>query len=146
MSVDELLQKAIDTGDLAAGGLLGPEQSRRFIDLVADQSVMLREARVVRMRSPVMELDRIATTGRVSKLKTEGTAPDALSEPAFSKVTLTAVDIITPFEVTLDFQLKPVACQKPMSGWLRGQKRLGRRRSDGGKIAPRVWNTSRSRQ
>lgn len=102
MSVDELLQKAIDTGDLAAGGLLGPEQSNRFIDLVADQSVMLREARVVRMRSSVMELDRIATAGRVSKLKTEGTAPDALSEPAFSKVTLTAVDIITPFEITFE--------------------------------------------
>ena len=102
MSVDELLRKAIDTGDLAAGGLLGTEQANRFIDLVADQSVMLKEARVVRMRSSVTELDKIATAGRVSKLKAEGIAPGDLSEPAFSKVTLTAVDIITPFEVTFE--------------------------------------------
>jgi len=102
MSVEEMLQKAIDTTDLAAGGLLGPEQAAKFTDLVVDQSVMLKEARVVRMRSAVTEIDRIATTGRVSQLKSEGIAPDALSEPAFSKVTLTAVDIITPFELTFE--------------------------------------------
>jgi HK97 family phage major capsid protein len=97
-----MLQKAIDTTDLAAGGLLGPEQSQKFTDLVVDQSVMLKEARVVRMRSAVSEIDRIATAGRVSQLKSEGIAPDTLAEPAFSKVTLTAVDIITPFELTFE--------------------------------------------
>lgn len=102
MSVEELLQKAITTTDLTAGGLLGPEQSQKFTDLVVDQSVMIKEARVVRMRSAVTELDRIATTGRVSQLKSEGVAPETLSEPAFSKVTLTAVDVITPFELTFE--------------------------------------------
>lgn len=97
-----MLQKAVDTADLAAGGLLGTEQSKRFTDLVIDQSVMLKEARVVRMRSAVSELDRIATTGRVSQLKNEGVAPTTLSEPSFSKVTLRAVDIITPFELTFE--------------------------------------------
>lgn len=100
--MDELLEKAVDTTDLQAGGLLGTEQSKRFIDLVADQSVMLHEARIVKMRSSVTELDKIATTGRVSKLKAEGTAPSALSEPAFSKVTLTATEVITPFELTFE--------------------------------------------
>jgi hypothetical protein len=102
VSVEEMLQKAIDTTDLAAGGLLGPEQAQKFTDLVVDQSVMLKEARVVRMRSAVTEIDRIATTGRVSQLKSEGVAPESLAEPAFSKVTLTAVDIITPFELTFE--------------------------------------------
>ena len=97
-----MLQKAVDTTDLAAGGLLGTEQSKKFTDMVIDQSVMLKEARVVRMRSAVTELDRIATTGRVSQLKSEGVAPAALSEPSFSKVTLRAVDIITPFELTFE--------------------------------------------
>jgi len=102
VSVEEMLQKAIDTTDLAAGGLLGPEQAQKFTDLVVDQSVMLKEARVVRMRSAVTEIDRIATTGRVSQLKSEGVAPESLSEAAFSKVMLTAVDIITPFELTFE--------------------------------------------
>lgn len=97
-----MLQKAIDTSDLAAGGLLNTSQADRFIDLSLDQSVMLKDARTVRMRSAVMELDKIATSGRVSQLKSEGVAPESLSEPAFSKVTLTAVDIITPFEITME--------------------------------------------
>ena len=102
MGQEEMLQKAVDTSDLAAGGLLNTGQWDRFIDMSLDQSVMLKDARVVRMRSAVMELDKIATTGRVSQLKTEGVSPEALSEPAFSKVTLTAVDIITPFEITTE--------------------------------------------
>ncbi|MEA3401160.1 MAG: phage major capsid protein [Armatimonadota bacterium] len=99
---EEMLQKAIDTTDLAGGGLLSTGQAERFVDLSLDQSVMLRDARVVRMRSAVMELDKIATSGRVSQLRTEGVAPASLSEPSFSKVTLTAVDIITPFEITME--------------------------------------------
>lgn len=97
-----MLHKAVDTTDLAAGGLLSTGQADRFVDMSLDQSVMLKDARVVKMRSAVMELDRIATSGRVSQLRSEGVAPASLSEPAFSKVTLTAVDIITPFEITME--------------------------------------------
>jgi len=97
-----MLQKAVDTTELADGGLLATGQADSFVDMSLDQSVMLKDARVVRMRSAVMELDRIATSGRVSQLRTEGVAPDALSVPAFSKVILTAVDIITPFEITME--------------------------------------------
>lgn len=99
---EEMLQKAIDTTSLADGGLLNAGQTNRFIDMSLDTSVMLRDARVVRMHSAVMELDKIATGGRVSQLRSEGVAPAALSEAAFSKVTLTAVDIITPFEITME--------------------------------------------
>lgn len=97
-----MLENAVKTSDLVGGGLLNNQQAKRFVDLVVDQSVMLREARVVRMRSAVSELDRIATTGRVSQLKSEGMPPASLSAPSFSKVTLTAVDIITPFEITFE--------------------------------------------
>jgi len=63
-----MLQKAVDTTDLADGGLLGTEQAKRFTDLVVDQSVMLKEVRVVRMRSAIAELDTIATAGRVARV------------------------------------------------------------------------------
>ncbi len=102
MGQEEMLQKAVDTTDLADGGLLNTGQADRFIDMSLDQSVMLKDARVVRMRSAVMELDKIATSGRVSQLRSEGVEPASLSEPGFSKVTLTAVDIITPFEITME--------------------------------------------
>jgi hypothetical protein len=54
------------------------------------------------MRGPVMELDKIATTGRVSQLKSEGVAPTVLASPAFGKVTLASVEVITPFEITFE--------------------------------------------
>jgi HK97 family phage major capsid protein len=102
LGTEELLEKAVDTTDLAEGGLLNTQQTDRFISLVVDQAEMLRQARVVRMRGPVMELDKIATTGRVSQLKTEGVAPTDLAAPAFSKVNLTSVEVITPFEITFE--------------------------------------------
>src|ERR1035437_9586763 len=102
MDTEELLEKAISTTDLAAGGLLNAQQTDRYIQMVVDQSAMLQEARVVRMRGPVMELDKIATTGRVSQLKAEGLAPETLAAPAFSKVTLASVEVITPFEITFE--------------------------------------------
>lgn len=102
MDTEELLEKAVDTEALAEGGLLSTQQTDRYLSLVVDQSAMLREARVVRMRGPVMELDKIATTGRVSQLKVEGLAPETLSAPAFGKVNLASVEVITPFEITFE--------------------------------------------
>lgn len=102
MTTEELLEQATTTGDLAAGGLLNAQQTDRYISMVVDQSTLLKDARVVRMRGPVMELDKIATTGRVSQLKTEGLAPASLAEAAFSKVTLSSVEVITPFEITFE--------------------------------------------
>jgi len=90
MGNDEMLEKAIDTSDLADGGLLNTQQANKYIQMTIDSSVMLQEARVVRMRGPVQELDKIATTGRVSQLKTEGVAPETLAEPAFAKVNLSS--------------------------------------------------------
>jgi len=102
MNAEELLEKTVTTSDLISGGILNTEQYEKFVDMVVDQSIMVKAARVVRMHSAVAELDKIATTGRVSQLKSEGVAPDTLSEPSFSKVTLTATDIITPFEITFE--------------------------------------------
>ncbi|MFQ6133738.1 MAG: phage major capsid protein [Armatimonadota bacterium] len=102
MSTEELLEKTVDTSDLAAGGLLNAEQADKFVDFVVDQSVMIKDARVIRMRAPETQVDKVATTGRVSKPKTEGVAPASLSEPSFGKVTLSCVGVITPFEVTYE--------------------------------------------
>ena len=102
MSTEELLQKSVDTTDLAAGGLMNPQQFERYVNLVVEQTAMIRHSRRVSMRSPIVELDKIATNGRVSKVKAEGVAPSALSDPAFSKVTLTCKELITPFEITFE--------------------------------------------
>ena len=81
---------------------MNPQQFERYVNLVVEQTAMIRQARRVSMRSPIVELDKIATNGRVSKVKAEGVAPSAMSEPAFSKVTLTCKELITPFEITFE--------------------------------------------
>lgn len=81
---------------------MNPQQFERYVNLVVDQTAMIRHARRVSMRSQIVELDKIATNGRVSKVKAEGVAPSALSAPAFSKVTLTCKELITPFEITFE--------------------------------------------
>jgi hypothetical protein len=102
LSNEELLQKAVDTTDLAAGGLMNAQQYERFVNLVVAQTTMIRQARRINMRAPLMDIDKISTSGRVSTVKGEGTAPAALSEPVFSKVTLSCTELITPFEITFE--------------------------------------------
>ena len=47
MSNEELLQKAVDTTDLAAGGLMNAQQYERFVNLVVAQTTMIRQARAI---------------------------------------------------------------------------------------------------
>lgn len=102
-SIDELLAKATDpmsTTDLATGGILTAEQADRFISLVMDESVMFKQARQIRMKSPTAEISKISTSGRVTTGATEGTDPGVRYVPVFTKVNLTAVKYMTPFEMT----------------------------------------------
>ena len=41
MGNDEMLEKAIDTSDLADGGLLNTQQANKYIQMTIDSSVML---------------------------------------------------------------------------------------------------------
>ena len=100
MTQEELLEKAIDTTDMLAGGLLNPEQSDKFIDFVVDQSVMIKDARVVRLRARKGEISKIGISGRVSVPKEEGVDPGVRREITFGKVELDTAAIMTPFEIT----------------------------------------------
>ncbi len=103
MNAAELLEKATDpltTTDLASGGLLNAVQADRFIDLVVDRSVMTKQARIIRMSGPQVEIDKINTSGRVTVAKSEGVDPGTRQVPVFTSVTLDTVTLMTPFEIT----------------------------------------------
>jgi len=100
LTQEELLEKAIDTTDMLEGGLLNPQQSDKFIDFVVDQSVMLKDARVVRLRARKGEINKIGISGRVSVPKEEGVDPGVRREVTFGKVELDTVAVMTPFEIT----------------------------------------------
>jgi hypothetical protein len=100
---EEILAKAneVTTGSAAGGiqynnadgGLLKPAQSNRFIDFVVDQSVLMKTSRVVRMRTPSMEIDKVSVGSQLLKKATELTDDGTNAQVTFSKVSLTSVKL-----------------------------------------------------
>ena len=96
-SQEEILSKAdeVTTGVVGndSGGLMKPAQSNRFLDFVIDQSVLMQNARVVRMRTPQMEIDKVSVGTRLLSKATEATDGSANAAVTFSKVSLSTVKL-----------------------------------------------------
>jgi hypothetical protein len=86
----------------ASGGLLKPEQSNRFIDFVVDQSNLMRNSRVVRMRTPQMEIDKLSIGTRLLAKATEATDTGANAPVTFSKVSLSSVKLRLDWELSTE--------------------------------------------
>lgn len=86
----------------ASGGLLKPEQSNRFIDFVVDQSNLMRNARVIRMRTPQMEIDKLSIGTRLLAKATEATDTGANAPVTFSKVSLSSVKLRLDWELSTE--------------------------------------------
>jgi hypothetical protein len=94
---EEILSKAdeVTTSVVGndSGGLLKPAQSNRFLDFVVDQSVLMQNARVIRMRTPQMEIDKLSVGTRLLAKATEATDTGANSPVTFSKVSISTVKL-----------------------------------------------------
>lgn len=86
----------------ASGGLLNPAQSNRFIDFVVDQSVLMQNSRVVRMRTPSMEIDKLSVGTRLMAKATEATNTGTNAAVTFSKVSLTSVKLRLDWEISTE--------------------------------------------
>jgi hypothetical protein len=103
MNQKELLQKALETADLiAGGGELNPEQSEKFLVYLHDMSVMAKDARQIPMKAKKRDVNKLGVGQRASVPAVEGQDPGVRKKPTFSKVTLDCVEIMTPFEITYD--------------------------------------------
>jgi hypothetical protein len=85
-----------------AGGILAPEQARRFIDYVWDATVLAKDGRRVTMRANTMEIEKVNVGERVIRAASQG-APDYTNIGAtFSKVELTTKKIRLDWEVSTE--------------------------------------------
>lgn len=77
LSNQELAKRAdLVLADLNAnGGLLDPEQTDTFIDIVQEQPTILRQVRQVRMNAPQMKINKINFASRIMKAAPQGTTP-----------------------------------------------------------------------
>jgi len=86
----------------ASGGILKPAQANRFIDFVVDQSTLLQSSRVVRMRTPQMEIDKLSIGTRIMAKATEASDTGANAAVTFTKVSLTTVKLRLDWEISTE--------------------------------------------
>ena len=86
----------------ASGGILKPAQANRFIDFVVDQSALLQSSRVVRMRTPQMEIDKLSIGTRIMAKATEASDTGANAAVTFTKVSLTTVKLRLDWEISTE--------------------------------------------
>ena len=91
---EEYLKKAtLTTGDLAAGGLLSPQQADRFLQLAVKASPISSEATIRVMDAPKWEEATLTWGGRILRAGTEGARLAAADQvkPTTGKVELSTV-------------------------------------------------------
>jgi hypothetical protein len=104
MTNEELVQKAITAADdLVAGGKLNDAQSDMFIDFVIDVTEMRGSVRTARFRNENLNIDKIGVGQRVTVPKEEARDPGTRFGVTTSKVVLTPVELMTPFEISDNF-------------------------------------------
>ena len=86
----------------ASGGLLNAEQSNRFIDFVVDQSNLMKNSRVVRMRTPTMDIDKVSVGTRLMSKATEATETGSNAAVTFTKVSLSSVKLRLDWELSTE--------------------------------------------
>ena len=76
-----------------AGGILLPEQARRFIDYVWDATVLAQDGRKVTMRANTMELEKVNVGERVIRAAAQASNDYTNAGATFTKVELTTKKI-----------------------------------------------------
>lgn len=85
-----------------AGGILAPEQARRFIDYVWDATVLAKDGRKVTMRANTMEIEKVNVGERVIRAAAQGAPTYTNAGATFSKVELTTKKIRLDWEVSTE--------------------------------------------
>ena len=84
------------------GGILAPEQARRFIDYVWDGTVLAKDGRRVTMRANTMELEKVNVGERVIRAANQADETYTNAGATFTKVELTTKKIRLDWEVSTE--------------------------------------------
>jgi hypothetical protein len=84
------------------GGILLPEQARRFIDYVWDATVLAKDGRRVTMRANTMELEKVNVGERVIRAAAQASNNYENAGATFTKVELTTKKIRLDWEVSTE--------------------------------------------
>lgn len=93
---------AVNPSGVAGGGILAPEQARRFIDYVWDATVLANDGRRVTMRANTIELEKVNVGERVIRAASQALGEYQNAGATFSKVELTTKKIRLDWEVATE--------------------------------------------
>lgn len=104
MANKDLLEKVISTTQIGSGsgGILNAKQANRFLDYLFEQSILMQDARTIRMNEPTQDIDKIAVGTRIMRKATEAVDDGVNEDPTFSKITLTTVKIRLDWELSTE--------------------------------------------
>lgn len=103
LTIDQILEKAFTTGDLANGGLLKPDQAATFVRGIFDAAVISKECRREPMNANTKQIDKITYAGAVLQKPTAvGTTHTTTTKPTTSKVTLVAKEVLVAVDIGYD--------------------------------------------
>jgi HK97 family phage major capsid protein len=97
---EEKFKALVQDTTFSAGGLLNPAQANRFIDLMTDNQIILKECDVKRMVTNSLELERLGMASRQLRKHSAGVAGTSADITA-DKRTLTLVESKIWFEIDL---------------------------------------------
>lgn len=100
-----LIAKAdVALADLAAGGLLNPEQTDKFIRTMMDTPTMLNVARVVTMGGPTKKINKIGLGNRILRAAQSSVAltQGQRSKPDFGQIELVTKEVIAELRLPYD--------------------------------------------
>ena len=102
MDNSEVIEKSVQTSDMATGGLMNPAQQTQFITLVKKFSVLLPQSRFIRMPRPMMDIDKLWVGEPVTESVDEATDTGDLSKPKFQRIVLTARKVRSAWNITTE--------------------------------------------
>jgi HK97 family phage major capsid protein len=85
-----------------AGGILAPEQSRRFIDYVWDATVLANDGRKVTMRANTQEIEKVNVGERVIRAANQADGNYTNAGATFTKVELSTTKIRLDWEISTE--------------------------------------------
>lgn len=104
-SNQELIRKAdLAIADLASGGLLSPDQTDRFIQVLMDSPTILNASRVVTMNAPQKKINKIGFGARILRMATSGVALADVdrAKPDLGQVIMNTKEVIAEIHLPYD--------------------------------------------
>ena len=103
----QMMKDAMTSGETLTGtgkgGLLNPEQAKRFISYMTDNTALLKDTRLEQMAAPEKQLDFLLIGSRLIRKATEASSPTELAAANTSRKELRSVKVRLVADITSEF-------------------------------------------